>query len=276
MGRADELRALLAALGVRPNRRLGQNFLVDGNLLAALLRTAQPQPGQDVLEVGPGTGILTERLLAAGCRVTAVEIDHRLAAYLGRRFGTEPRFRLVEGDACRTDYAALFGETPFRCISNLPYACSSPFLALLAGLASPPLDVHVLLQREVAERLAAAPGSPAYGVLTVRLQLRYAVRILRTVPAEVFWPAPQVGSAFVQLVRRPDPCPEPLRRQTSELAGILFAQRRKKVARVLTDHLRDRNRAEAALAAAGLPPEARAEGFSPADFARLAACLNPQ
>ncbi len=276
MTTARELRDLLAGLGIHPSRRLGQNFMVDANLLAAMIRDAAPQPGQQVLEVGPGTGVLTRLLLAAGCQVTAIELDHRLAAYLREALGSQPGFRLVEGDACRADYAELFGATPFRCIANLPYSCSSVFLATMADLDNAPTDLHVLLQREMAERLAAAAGTKDYGALSVRLQLSYTVSVVRTVPPQVFWPAPEVGSAWMRFVRRADGGPLALRRRAGELAALAFSQRRKKAAKVLGERLGGTPATVALLAQAGLSPEARAEEFSPADFTRLAACLQGQ
>lgn len=276
MTTARELKDLLAGLGLHPSRRLGQNFLVDGNLLDAMLRDANPRPGERVLEVGPGTGILTRRLLAAGCTVTAVELDRRLAAYLRESLAGESGFRLIEGDACRTDYAGLFGDAPFRCIANLPYACSSVFLAAMASLANAPTDLHVLLQREMADRLAAEPGSGDYGALTVRVRLRYSVRLVRPVPPQVFWPPPEVASAFVRLERHDAAGPAALRALAGELAGIAFSQRRKKAGKVLSERLGGSAAAGRIFAAAGLSPEARAEQFSPADFGRLAACLQNQ
>ena len=276
MSRASELRDLLAGLGIHPSRRLGQNFLVDTNLLEALVRDANPRPGQTLLEVGPGAGVLTEALLASQARVTAIELDHRLVAYLRQRFAGHPGLRLLQGDACRTDYETLFGTEPFRCIANLPYSCSSPFLARMADLDSAPLDLHVLLQREMADRLAAGPGTPEYGAITVRVQLRYSVRIVRAVPAQVFWPPPEVASAYVRFERLAEPHPAARRRRAGELAGVLFAQRRKQAAKLLGRHLGNLELAVRALAAAGLPPDARGEVFAPADFARLAACLENQ
>jgi 16S rRNA (adenine1518-N6/adenine1519-N6)-dimethyltransferase len=276
MSRAGELRGLLASLGVHPSRGLGQNFLVDGNMLEALVRHAAPSPGQVVLEVGPGTGLLTARLLAAGCQVTAIELDHRLAAYLRQRFAGESGFRLIEEDACRADYPKLFGAAPFRCIANLPYSCSTPFLAAMAELDHAPTDLHVLLQREMAERLAAAPGTPDYGAVSVRVQLRYSVRVLRTVPAQVFWPPPAVASAFARFELLPEGYPAAQRRLAGELAGVVFAQRRKQAAKLLARHLGDAARAQELLRSAGLSPEARGEVFTVADFARLAACLQGQ
>ena len=273
---ARELRDLLASLGVHPSRRLGQNFLIDPNLLEAMVRTAEPRPGQTVLEVGPGTGVLSRRLLAAGCQVVAVELDRRLAAYLRQALADQPAFRLVEGDACKQDYAALFGRVPYRCIANLPYACSSVFLATVAALDNAPQDLHVLLQREMAARLAATPGSEAYGALSVRLQLRYTVRVLRPVPPQVFWPPPEVASAFLRLQELAEPYPAAVRRLAGELAGTAFAHRRKKALKLLADGLGGAAAALAWFSRAGLSPEARAEEFSAADFARLASCLLSQ
>jgi 16S rRNA (adenine1518-N6/adenine1519-N6)-dimethyltransferase len=270
----SELLALIAELGLHPSRKLGQNFLLDGNLLAALVRDAQLVPGERVLEVGPGTGVLTEALLAAGCRVTAIELDHRLAAYLNQRFGPEGKpFRLLQGDACRMDLDTVMGREPYRCVANLPYSCSSPFLATMATLENPPTAMHVLLQKEMADRLAARPGTKEYGVLTVRLALRYETTMLRTVPPNVFFPAPDVTSAFVRLTLRADAPAADVRRLASSLAGTVFAQRRKKSYRLLADHYPE-EQVTAAFAAAGLAPDVRADGISPAGFVALARSID--
>jgi 16S rRNA (adenine1518-N6/adenine1519-N6)-dimethyltransferase len=274
MGKA-ELLAVLAELGIRPSRRLGQNFMVDGNLLRALVSDADPRPGQLILEVGPGTGVLTRELLATGCRVVAVELDLRLAEYLRRRFAGCPGLTLVAGDACRQDYAALMPPpTPFRCVANLPYSCSSAFLARMSELEHGPADMHVMLQREMAERLGAAPGTKDYSALTVRVGLRYRATVLRRVPPQVFFPPPDVASAFVHF-ERCAPTSEPdVARLACELARLCFRHRRKKAmhglsARVGREHL------EAAFACAGLPPDVRAEAIDIPAFVRLAACLRP-
>ena len=154
-----ELLAVLARLDIKPSRRLGQTFLLDPNLLDAMVRLAGACAGQRVLEIGPGTGALTERLLASGCDLTAVELDHRLAGYLRERFADRANFRLVEADACRIDLGELMGGEPFRCLANLPYSCSSQLLAALVSLANPPTDVYCLLQKEMADRLAARVGT---------------------------------------------------------------------------------------------------------------------
>ena len=263
--------SLLARLELHPSRKLGQNFLVDENCLEALVRVANPVAGERVLEIGPGAGALTERLLAAGCQVTAIEFDRRLHDYLAEHFADIPGLRLLQADACRVDYNALFPQESgtFRCIANLPYSCASVLLAKLATLANPPSELHVLLQREMAERLIALPGSDAYGALTVRIAFRYQAKIARMVPAGVFFPQPEVDSAFVSLVRRPEVPAEPLLDKADSLVNAAFAQRRKQ-ARKLLERFFPNGLFPQLLTAHGFAPEARAEEFSPQDFLAFA------
>ena len=133
----NELLTVLRELGIKPSKKLGQNFLIDPNMLTAIVREAAPARGQRVLEVGPGTGILTRKLLEAGCLVTAVEIDLRLHEYLQQDLGNHPNLTLIRGDACRIDYDRLMGNQPFTCIANLPYSCSSVFLARVVAHPRP-------------------------------------------------------------------------------------------------------------------------------------------
>ena len=267
-----ELLGVLESLGVHPSRKLGQNFLVDDNMLAAMVRQAAPQPQEAILEVGPGTGVLTRKLLAAGCWVTAVELDHRFVAYLTGALGGNERFRLVQGDACKVDYHELMGDQPFRCIANLPYACSSVFLARLLETAPQASACFVLLQREMGERLAAKPGTKAYGALSVRIQLRYAVDVLRIVPGSVFFPPPDVASAYVRLASLPEQVDLELQRQAGRVATVAFSQRRKKALRVLAGAYGKEN-VIGAFRELGIDEDIRAERLPPETFARLAACL---
>ncbi|MFA4943537.1 MAG: 16S rRNA (adenine(1518)-N(6)/adenine(1519)-N(6))-dimethyltransferase RsmA [Lentisphaeria bacterium] len=268
-----ELLDILRRLGVNPSRRLGQNFLADPNLLDWMLRTAAPQAGERVLEVGPGSGVLTRKLLAAGVELTAVELDHRLAAHLRATLGAAPNFRLVEGDACRQDYGALMGEdTPWRCIANLPYAVSSVLLAGFLDLRNPPRELYILLQLEMAQRLRAGPGTKDYGALTVQVQLDYAVEILRRVPPGVFFPPPEVDSAYVRLARPGERLPGGVRTLARELARLGFSQRRKQFRKLLASRF-PTERLDAAFAALGLGAAVRAEALPVATFVRLAEAL---
>jgi len=268
-----ELLALLAELEVHPSRALGQNFLVDANLLDWTVRTAAPRAGEQLLEIGAGTGVLTARLLEAGARVLAVEIDHRLAAYLRRHFHNHPNLRLVEGDACDLDYDSLLGAEPYRCIANLPYAVSSVVLAHLLELRNPPRAAFVLLQIEMAERLQAVPGTKAYGALSVLVQLDYEVRILRRIAPEVFFPTPEVGSAYVRFIRRPDALSRALRKQVRAVVRLGFGQRRKQLRKLLTAEFGEA-RVTAGFARLGLAADVRAEALPVPTFAALAQALS--
>ena len=257
----SELLPLLSKLGVHPSRRLGQNFLVDANMLDAMVRDAGPRAGEAILEVGPGTGVLTRKLVEAGVRLTAVEFDHRLAAHIREAYGQHPGFRLVEADACKLDYDELMGTEPWRCIANLPYSCGSVFLAHAAAAANPPQELFILLQLEMGERLAAREGTDDYGALTVQIQSLYQVALLRKVPGSVFHPPPEVDSAFLALRRRADaPAPE-VRRRLIRLAKAGFGQRRKKLFRLIAP-LFGEAELPAAYARLGISVDARAEELS--------------
>ena len=258
----------LQKLDMHPSRRLGQNFLVDANMLNALVQDAQVQPGQRLLEIGPGLGMLTEALLAAGCDITAVELDHRLAAFLRERFENTPRFRLVEGDACRQDFDAIMGCEPYRCVANLPYSCSTPFLAKIASCTNMPQDLCVLLQREMAERLIAQHGTKDYGLPTVKIALRYKAHILRTVPPTVFFPPPEVTSSFVRL-DMDEKCSTQIRGLTERIAAAAFAQRRKKSLQQMAP-LFPQLDMEGVFAKAMLPLDVRADGISVEKYIELA------
>lgn len=256
-------------LEIHPSRRLGQNFLMDPNMLDSLVRIAGVAAGDSVLEVGPGTGVLTERMLSAGARVQAVELDHRLAQYLREeRFKGVDGFSLLEADACKTDFDELMGESPFRCIANLPYSCSSQLLASLSGMRNPPQDIHVLLQKEMADRLVAKSGTKEYGVLTVRLGLLYEISVMKTIPKNVFFPPPEVTSAFVRMKLRAERPSREIFASVSHVAGLAFSQRRKKSCRMLEPEY-GTERVAAAFAAAGLPEDVRADGITPKAYVRL-------
>jgi 16S rRNA (adenine1518-N6/adenine1519-N6)-dimethyltransferase len=248
--------------------RLGQNFLADPNLLEAILRDAALSRDDVVLEVGAGEGVLTE-LLAAAAHVHAIEVDRRLEEALAP-LAAHPGVELHWGDAMKLDLAAL-APPPTAVVANLPYAVATPLLLRTIEELPSLRRWTVMVQREIADRLRAAPGSRTYGSPSVLVQLACEVRLLRTVDPAVFRPRPRVESAILALRRR-GPGADP---QTRDLVRAAFAHRRKSLARSL-EHVRpgSLDATRAALAALGLPADARAEQLTPGDFQALARGLS--
>jgi 16S rRNA (adenine1518-N6/adenine1519-N6)-dimethyltransferase len=259
---------------VRARKSLGQHFLRDRELLDRIAAASGATAGEVVLEIGPGPGGLTAALLARGAVVVAIELDRRMGADLVRRHAQEP-FVLVEGDALDLDWSNLVAPwtasgAAWRVVGNIPYYITSP---LLERALTPPLPASVtfLVQEEVARRLVAAPGTPAYGALTVGISAVAEVTMALRVARGAFTPPPQVDSAVVHLVPRADPLVrgEEVARLRS-LVVSLFSYRRKRMQRALRE-ARDMSaeRAGSILAAAGIDPDLRPEALSPADFVAL-------
>ncbi len=248
--------------------RLGQNFLADPNLLEAIVRDAELAPADVVLEVGAGEGVLTARLAAAAAHVHVIEIDRGLEPALAPVLAL-PNVELRWEDAMKADLAAL-APPPTAMVANLPYAVATPLILRTVEELPTLRGWTVMVQREIAERLRAAPGSRVYGAPSALLQLACEVELLRTVDPAVFRPRPRVDSAILRL-RRTGPAPD---RATRELVRAAFAHRRKALARSL-EHVNpgSRDAVRAALTALGLPADARAEALAPEDFAALAAKL---
>ena len=271
---ASDVRGLATRLGVRPTKQRGQNFVVDANTVRRIARRSGVGPGDVVLEVGPGLGSLTLALLEAGAEVTAVEIDPLLAGALadtGAAYAPadHARLRVVEADALTvTD---LPGPAPTHLVANLPYNVSVP--VVLRALEDFPSvqRVLVLVQLEVAERLAATPGGKVYGVPSVKARWYADVVQAGTVPRSVFWPVPNVDSGLVELVRREPPAAPTLRRAVFACIDAAFAQRRKTLRAALAGWAGSPAEAERLLVAAGVDPGARGEQLDVADFARVAA-----
>ncbi|MCY2960951.1 MAG: 16S rRNA (adenine(1518)-N(6)/adenine(1519)-N(6))-dimethyltransferase RsmA [Planctomycetota bacterium] len=275
------LREELVQAGFRPSRRLGQNFLLDENLLRAIVRDAGVEPGARVLEVGPGLGFLTRHLLTAGARVTAVEIDPRLAERTETVFANTPGFDLVRGDVLASKHtfapavlARIAPPEPWHLVANLPYAVSGPVLAIAASLPHPPSTMTVLVQLELAQRIVASAGGDDWGPLSIRLQVAYAARIVRRVPPELFWPRPQVDSALVRLDVRADPLPPVERVRLSALVERLFQRRRQRLARVLGEIAGRGTAGREWAVQAGLTGDERAEDL-PLETLRRLAGLGP-
>lgn len=262
-------RRLIEAHGLRPDRDLGQNFLLDENLADAAVRDAGVGVDDVVLEIGPGVGTLTVAIARAGRYVHAIEIDRRLAPALDETVGGLANVTLHWGDAMRTDLATL-DPTPTHLVANLPYSIATP-IVLESLFALPGLRVWaVMVQREVADRWVAPVGSALYGAPTVLLQLATRQLFLRPVPPTVFMPRPRVDSAIVGLERVAE-APTP---RVRALVQAGFAQRRKTLVNALSAAGESKDAVVAALRTLGLPAAARAQELVGAQFVRLAATLD--
>lgn len=250
--------------------RLGQNFLADPNLLDAIVRDAELSPDDVVLEVGAGEGVLSERLAAVAAHLHSVEIDRGLEPALAA-LAARPNVSLHWADAMKFDFTAL-EPAPTAMVANLPYAVATPVILRTIEQLPSLRSWTVMVQREIADRLRAAPGSRTYGSPSVMVQLACEVELLRAVDPAVFRPRPRVDSAILRLRRR-GPAADTA---TRELVRAAFAHRRKSLARSL-EHARPGALApaRAALAELGLPEDARAEALSPEEFAALSAKLHP-
>lgn len=252
----------------RPRKRFGQHFLHDPGVLARIVAAVDPRPGERLVEIGPGQGALTRPLLERCGRLLVVELDRDLAAELASRdWGAAGKLEIHQGDALRFDFAALaLPETPLRIVGNLPYNISTPLLFHLLEQAHAIRDLHVMLQREVVQRLAATPGSHDYGRLSVMVQYHCRVEPLFGVGPGAFRPPPRVDSAVVRLVPHtlpPVTVDDPAR--LAETVRRAFSQRRKTLRNSLSGWLEP-----SAMATAGVDPGARPETLDLAAFARLA------
>lgn len=269
-----EVSELLRARGIKPSKALGQNFLADGNVLDRIVDEARIGPGTGVVEVGPGLGALTARLLRAGARVTAVEKDPALQPLLEERFAGEPRFSLVRGDALETDFAALFAAGATHLVSNLPYSVGSRVVVDAATCRVPPRRMVLLLQKEVGRRFAAREGAPDRSAVSVVLQRRYDVSLARDVQASCFVPRPEVVSSVVVLEKHGrHPLPPDAAARFDSLAKAAFLHRRKQLASSMRHAgalSRDAGFVRAALRSAGAPETARPEDLSLVQWLSLA------
>ena len=271
-----QLRRLLAVERLRPRRSLSQNFLTDAAALDEIVDAAELQPGDRVVEIGPGLGVLTRRLLAAGASVLAVELDPRLASWLRRELDGVPGFELVEADALTIHPRECFPGESFKLVANIPYHITSPLLhTFLEGERPPELTV-LLVQAEVAERIAAPPGQLSY--LSVFVQNVARAEVVARVPAAAFEPAPKVDSAVLRLRRRADP-PVPVGEGREAFYRIVqagFRQRRKQLHNGLGRELpAPREVLTAAFAACGIDSERRPQTLSVDEWACLTTRLSP-
>nr|WP_202122145.1 16S rRNA (adenine(1518)-N(6)/adenine(1519)-N(6))-dimethyltransferase RsmA [Streptomyces sp. BA2] len=265
---------MAAALGVRPTKQRGQNFVIDANTVRRIVRTAEVGPQDVVVEVGPGLGSLTLALLDTADSVIAVEIDDVLASALpatveARRPAKAGSFALVHSDAMLV--RELPGPAPTALVANLPYNVAVPVLLHMLDTFPTIERTLVMVQAEVADRLAAAPGSKVYGVPSVKANWYADVKRAGSIGRNVFWPAPNVDSGLVSLVRRAEPVKTTAsKKEVFAVVDAAFAQRRKTLRAALAGWAGSAAEAEAALVAAGVSPQARGEALTVEEFARIA------
>ncbi len=247
-------------------KRFGQHFLADQAVIDDIVRAIDPQPGQFLVEIGPGLGAMTGPLLQRTGALTVIELDRDLALRLRR----EPRLTVIEADVLKVDFRSLAATAraagqPLRVVGNLPYNISTPILFHLLDVADAVADQHFMLQKEVVDRMAAAPGSKTYGRLSVMLQWRYSIEAVLDVPPEAFEPPPRVDSAIVRMRPLPaDPTVDPAR--LSALVTAAFSQRRKILRHTLGRWLDE----HAPGVAAGVDLQRRAEEVPVAEYLALA------
>jgi len=263
MGMSSDVRSqleLLREYGIKPTRRRGQNFLLDGNLARAIALDILTL-GRNVLELGAGGGALTRPLLEAGARVRAIEVDRGLCTILAEEFGGAEGFTLQEGDIAKLDWEgelSATGDNPVLA-GNLPYVLTSEVLFALADHRARVAGGVFMVQKEVAQRLVAGPGSKEYGVLSVILGSHFECELVRTVSASVFWPRPDVTSAIVRLIPRRDVWDDQEFGAFKGVIKFLFNQRRKQLTRILKARLGDADAVREILEAAAIEPSDRPE-----------------
>ena len=270
---AGDVRRLAESLGLRPTKARGQNFVIDANTVRRIVRAAGVAPDDVVVEVGPGLGSLTLALLPTVKRVVAVEVDETLAAALPSTVAefapsVAGRLEVVAADAMRV--TSLPGPDPSALVANLPYNVAVPVLLHLLEIFPTLRRVLVMVQKEVADRLAAGPGSRTYGVPSVKAAWYGRVRSAGSVSRTVFWPVPNVDSGLVALERRQPP-PQADRDAVFTVVDAAFAQRRKTLRAALSEWAGSAAAAESILREAGVDPRARGEQLTVEDFARIAA-----
>lgn len=267
-----ETRVALAAAGVVPSRRLGQNFLCDGNLARAIVADLELPAGASVVEVGPGLGALSRHLEGRVGGAVLIEFDERLAAALAERYAGQAGFEVWHEDAARVDVRRLFRWRPLYLLGNLPYSAGGAILRNFLGRPSPCDGAVVMLQREVADRLLARPRSKDYGVMTLLIGADWEVELVRVVPPAVFHPRPQVDSAVIRLRRRREELPVHDARVFASLVKRGFAERRKQ----LRKRMPEVPAWDEVVGRLGVPATVRAEELGLAEWVELARTYDPQ
>ena len=272
---AAEIREIATRLGVRPTKKLGQNFVVDSNTCRKIVKSAGVGPDDVALEIGPGVGSLTLAMLESAREVIAIEIDERLALELpatAARHGFDnSKLQVICQDAMATSTLPL---DPTVLVANLPYNVSVPVLLRFLELFPTLRSGVVMVQSEVADRLVAKPGSKTYGSPSVKAAWWADLTAAGTVSRSIFWPVPNVDSSLVRFVRHENPGDEQLRRATFKVIDFAFAQRRKMMRAALSELCGGSSQASAILEASGIDPTIRGEGLELSNFIKIAITLS--
>lgn len=264
---------LLRSRGIQPARSMGQNFLVEPEVVSRIAVAARIVPGTLVVEVGPGLGILTRELLDRGAQVIAIELDRELKAFLEHDLAHVDKLTLVERDARHVDVEALVNGAPYQVVANLPYSTGTVIIRRFLDLDHPPTTMTVMVQREVAERMIAT--APNVSLLSLATQLYAEPELVFLVPAEVFLPPPKVDSAVVRLTLRTSPLASPIEReQLFQLATAAFQRKRKTIGNGLSQGLnRTKSDVNHLLEGSGIDPTRRPQAITLEEWIRLAKAL---
>ncbi|SFH88561.1 16S rRNA (adenine1518-N6/adenine1519-N6)-dimethyltransferase [Selenomonas ruminantium] len=262
---------ILKAFGLRMSKKLGQNFLIDAGIVQGIVDAAEIEPGDRVLEIGPGIGTLTQGLAEAGAEVTAVELDKKLPAVLAETLKAYENVTIVPGDILKVNIPAIMGDAPFKVAANLPYYITTPILMALLERHLPITRMVTMVQKEVAERMVADPGSKTYGALSVAVQYYTEPEIVLNVPPRSFIPAPEVDSVVIACKVRETPAVDVMEEKMFfRVVKAAFGQRRKTLANALCGGGFPKEQVRDAMERAGIDPTRRGETLSLAEFAQLA------
>ena len=266
---------ILQRFGLHMSKRLGQNFLIDAGIVQGIVDAADIQPGDKVLEIGPGIGTLTQALCEAKADVTCVELDKRLPEILSHTLEAYDNVRIIQGDILKVNISEIMGSGPFKVVANLPYYITTPIIMALLEKHLPITDIVVMVQKEVAQRMAANPGSKTYGALSVAVQYYTIPKIALYVPPRSFMPPPEVDSVVVNCKVRPQPAVDLIdEKMFFRVVKAAFGQRRKTLNNALKSMGVDKNTIADILTRAGIEPSRRGETLTMEEFAAISNILS--
>lgn len=267
-------RYILQRFGIHMSKRLGQNFLIDANIVQGIVDAANVQENDRVLEIGPGIGTLTQALAETGAEVTCVELDKRLPEVLAHTLDAYDNVRVIQGDILKVNIPEIMGDKPFKVVANLPYYITTPIIMALFEKHLPITDIVVMVQKEVAERMAAQPGGKTYGALSVAVQYYTVPEIALYVPPRSFMPPPEVDSVVVNCKVRQIPAVELIdEKMFFRVVKAAFGQRRKTLNNALKSMGVDKNIIADVLDKAGIEATRRGETLTMEEFGAIANIL---